>query len=724
MIDPKRALQIARDAFRGSTDYFNANIRPQIERDLRQFQSRHGPDSKYMSEAYKSRSRLYRPKTRVMVRKNEAVAAEAFFSTADLVVVQAENETDQMEQASAEIMKALLEYRLQRTVPWFQTLIGAYQDAMVQGVAIANPHWKYNPSRGIDGPDVPLIPVENLRYDPAADWRDPVNTSPYLIELMPMYVKDVKARMRPTAMAPAKWFPMDDNKILSAVKQYDSTRLLREDNRTSSVDKVTALTDFTIVWVHRNIVVDDDGSDVIYYTLGTEILLSNPEPLELAYAHGMRPYVIGSCIIETHKNYPSGKVRLARDTQTEINEVANQRIDNVKFAMNKRYFVKRNRQVDLRSLTRNVPGSVTLLTDIETDVKVLETPDVTSSAYQEQDRLNLDFDEIGGNLSQSSVQSNRRLNETVGGMELLNSDANQVQNYDLKVFVETFVEPLLNQIVLLEQYYETDDTVLAVAGQKAQLFQKFGISEISDDLLMRRLTMKVNVGTGSTSPATKINNLITGITGVKNALEDGVLERYGVKPAELIKEVFGAMGHKDGGRFLVQDGEEDPEVSSLKSQVQQLQQQLEAKHPQALIDAQVKEAEARASLITSQAAKADADKVKSGVESIYAAMQGAEVIASVPTVAPIADKLMQAAGYQNPNPAGVDPNFPIDAAQGEAAGLTANPVQNHRTGMQFTPGGNTDPVMPAHAPTAGIGERAGIETQRNDGVRSGGGGVA
>lgn len=715
MMDDVRALKIARDAYEGSTNYFSANIRLQLERDLRQFQSRHNPDSKYMSEAYKSRSRLFRPKTRVMVRKNEAVAAEAFFATADLVSIEAEQETNQMQQASAEVMKALLEYRMSESMPWFLTIIGGYQDAMVQGVVIANPGWKYNPIRGIDRPEAPLLPLENFRFDPAADWMDPVNTSPYLIQLLPMYVKDVKARMRQ-----GKWLPLDDGKILSAAQSIDSTRLTREENRTSSTDKVTALTDFTIVWVHRNIVIDDDGSDVIYYTLGTQFLLSRPVPLEEEYPHCKytRPYVVGFVVLETHKNWPSSKVRLAREVQTEINEVANQRIDNVKFAMNKRYFVKRNRQVDLRSLTRNVPGSVTLMTDIEGDVKVLETPDVTRSSYEEQDRLNLDFDEIGGNLSQSSVQSNRRLNETVGGLEMLNAGANQVENYDLKVYVETFVQPLIKQLVLLEQYYETDEVILAIAAEKAQLLQRFNMDQVTDDLLSQRLTMKVNVGTGATSPAQRINNLITSLVGLKNALADGVLAQYGVVVTELIKEVLGSLGHKDGGRFL--NHGDDPRVQALQQQVDQLQQALDAKHPPELIAAQVKELEAKAGFITKQGDKVDADKVKSGVEAMYAAMQGAEVIAAVPEVAPIADTVMQAAGYQAPTPLGDNPNFPGGADQ-PAADIGTVPVTNHRTGMQFTPAHNTDPMMPAHPPmpvTPGQGERAGIETQRSDGTQN------
>jgi hypothetical protein len=61
--------------------------------------------------------------------------------------------------------------------------------------------------------------------------------------------------------------------------------------------------------------------------------------------------------------------------------------------LNKRYLVARGRQVDLRSLTRNIAGSVTLVNDIEKDVKELEFSDVTSASYKEQENLNLDFDE-------------------------------------------------------------------------------------------------------------------------------------------------------------------------------------------------------------------------------------------------------------------------------------------------------------------------------------------
>jgi len=699
MMDDKTALQLARDAEKGSTMFFDANIRPQLERDIRQFHSKHNPDSKYSSDAYKSRAKFYRPKTRSMVRAGEATAAEAFFSTADVVAVSPENERDDIQLVSSEVMLELLNYRLKKTIPWFQIVIGGYQDAMVQGSVVSHQGWEYDEVSGIDCPKITLIPLENFRFDPAAEWTDPVNTSPYNIWLMPMYVKDVKKRMKQ-----GKWLELSDSQMLSAARKYDSTRMLREDNRTNSADTVTSITAFTIVWVHQNIMVDDDtGQDVMFYTLGSEFLLSRPVPLTEQYAHGKRPFVVGKSVIETHKNWSSGPVRLSRETVSEINEIANNRVDNVKIAMNKRYFAARNKQVDIRSLTRNVPGSVTLMDNPELDVKVINTPDVTSSAYQEQDRLNMDFDEVTGSMSQSSVQANRQLNETVGGMEMADAGASKIQAYQLRTFIETWVEPVLAQLILLEQHYETDEVILALAGSKSKAFQKFGIEKVTDDLLEGNLTLVVSVGMSATSPAQKINNLMTGVRGVKESLADGTLEKYGVDPIELIKEVFGALGHKDGGRFLKNLQDQDPQVKMLQDQVVQLQQALDAKHPPELLAAMVKELEAKAVLIKKQGDKSDVDKMATGVTSSYSAMQAAQVIASMPQVAPIADKIMQASGYQAPKPGGDDPDYPMDEQ------MAGGPMPDAPA--------NTSPMFPAQPQSPETGVNDGIETQRIDGIQ-------
>ena len=70
-------LQLAKDAHQSSTSYVDANYRKKWEDGLRMFQSRHPQDSKYLSDAYKHRSKIFRPKSRSLVRKHEAAAAVA-----------------------------------------------------------------------------------------------------------------------------------------------------------------------------------------------------------------------------------------------------------------------------------------------------------------------------------------------------------------------------------------------------------------------------------------------------------------------------------------------------------------------------------------------------------------------------------------------------------------------------------------------------------------------
>jgi hypothetical protein len=691
-------ISLARDAYTASTNYFDANIRHQIESDLRQAQGLHPSGSKYLGD--KSRSRLFRPKTRATIRKNEAAAAEAFFTTNDVVSVKPENDNDPIQAASAAVMGELLQYRLTKTIPWYLTLVGAFQDAQTVGLVASYQYWEFNQRKGIDRPAIRLIPIENIRFDPAADWTDPVGTSPYLIELIPMYVGRIKGRMRnidPKTGEP-KWRSLPDSVIMTATKSYgDTIRQQRENNRADSKYEPQANSNYSIAWVHKNIV-EIDEIDYVYYTLGAEHLLSDPVPLDQAYFHGRRPYVIGTSVVETHKNYPSSLPRLTRDVQAEINEVTNQRIDNVKLALNKRYFARRNKQVDLRSVTRNVPGSVTLMQDVD-DVKVVEFNDVTQSSYKEQEMLNLDFDDVAGAFSGASVQSNRKLNETVGGMNMLSASANQVSNYQLRTFVETWVEPVLRQLILLEQHYETDETLLALCGEAAEVAQKFGVDAITDELLLQEFTLNVSVGLGQTNPAEQAKQFMQGMTSLRDMLADGTLMKMGLDVQEAIKEIFGKLGYKDGGRFFNTD-KQDPMIAQLQQQISDLQAALDAKMPPELLQATVKKLLADADKVAAETKSTQAEAVKRGVEASFSAMQAAEVIAAVPAVAPIADELMRSAGYVQPNPAGIDPNFPQPAA----------PVAPD---MPPTDPGTVQAPNPA---TPGIGVRQGIQTQRPDSI--------
>ena len=374
---------------------------------------------------------------------------------------------------------------------------------------------------------------------------------------------------------------MTDEEIESASKvKYDSTKQVREGQRQdpNETEVSPELNDFDVVWAHENFI-KKGHDDLVYWTLGTEHMLSDPVPIEEIYFTGERPVTLGCCIIESHKVNPDGHSGLGKNLQEELNENANQRLDNVKLVMNKRWFVRRGAQVDVKSIVRNVPASVTMVNSksgkISDDVMAHEFHDVTGSSYQEQDRLGLDFDELVGMFSPSTIQSNRKMNETVGGMAMMRGSSSALSEYSLRTLAETWVEPTLKQIIHLEQKYETDEVILALAASKAKLFQKYNINRVTDQLLNQNLTMSVNVGMGATDPIMKLQNFIMAIRTIIEIFASTPPGTLNVM--EVASEVFGYVGYKSGDRFFVEQMEgQDPEKMQMGQIIQQLQAALQS----------------------------------------------------------------------------------------------------------------------------------------------------
>jgi hypothetical protein len=282
------------------------------------------------------------------------------------------------------------------------------------------------------------------------------------------------------------------------------------------------------------------------------------------------------------------------------------------------------------------------------------------------------------------------------------------------------VEPVLRQIVLLEQYYETDENLLGLCGQAAGLFQKFGIDQITDDLLMNEFTLNVNVGMGATNPQEQVQQFISGMQALRDILADGSLMGLGLKVDEVITELFGKLGYKDGSRFFELE-QQDPQIAQMQQTIDQLKADLEKKMPQELLEATIRRIDAEIASMGVRDKVGNAEAVKKGSEAQFSAMQTAEVIAAVPAVAPIADELMKAAGYVVPTPNGVDPNFPQPAMPDAGLGIEA--VKNRRTGVGFMPGTpdlpspstTLRPAMPTPA-DSNTGQRQGIQTVRPDSI--------
>lgn len=614
------ALQKTREIYTQSTDYLNMNVTNQWERNLRHFRNQHAPGTPYARQDWK-RSRTFRPKTRSSVKASEAAAAASIFSTKEFVDIQPRDPSNIDHVVCAQITKNIVEYRLDSSlISWMLTVIGAYQDTKVYGVCISHQYWEYEEHKEVvpdfdDNGDpifdkdenggvrtdaetgmqiqlgheektlvkdtlcVDLVEPENFRFDPMCDWRNPAATSTYIQWLRPMSAGSVLQRMNAeyddTRTGQPKWRPYELQQILASRRQISDnrTRRAREGYERTDPADLNNGNELTTVWAHLN-VIREGGVDIAWWTLGTELVLTDPIPLRRMYPHlkpGERPFVVGTSTLEAHRNYPAGDVEQGAPVQEEINLVANQRLDNVKLVLNKRYFVRRGSQIDIDALMRNVSGGAVMVNDPEKDVEVINTTDVTGSSYQEHDRLATEFDELLGGFSQASVMNNRNLSETKGGMDRVATSAGAVQDWGIQLFFETWLGPVLKQIVRLEQMYESDETVVALAVKKSDLFKRFGIDHATDELLMQDLVVDVNVGLGNTDPVARLQKLLMGIGNI-NSLP-GMAKR--LKASALADEIMGALGYKDSTRFYVDDEQaaklpEDPPPPEIAVKMQEL----------------------------------------------------------------------------------------------------------------------------------------------------------
>lgn len=566
----------AQNAYRTSTDFMDENFRAPLEDSLRAFNNQHPAASKYNSEVFRKRSNLYRPKIRTIIRKNEAALCAALFSNLDLIEVTAANPSEQEEIVSAEVMQQVLQERLTVSLPWFQFAMGSFQDAQTQGIVIAHNYWCYQAvnSRGRyrvkqDAPCMELIAMENFRFDPSAKWYDVVGTSPYLIELIPMYVCDVKERMDLPDPKGNVWYYYDDVDIAEARESAnESTRAARSGLLEDPANHPRDVSDYDIVWVHRHIH-RYQGEDWQFYMLGTRCLLTEPEPLEDTVWFGERPYVVGTCVLETHKPVPTSLATLLRPLADEANDLMNQTSDNLKFILNKSWMVKRNANVDTAGLTRNQPGRVTMVNDVEKDVKEVSWPDLPKSVQDEKNRNDQDFDSLGGNFNPMMLQQTRSVRESYRTVNAVQSPAMMMTEYTLMTLIQTFMLPCLRQLVLLEQYYETDQNLLMMAGQKAQVLQRFGVSEITDAILEKRMSVNVNLGMGATDPTSKLQRLIQVLSMMSHLAQKPV---QGLDLKEVFKELLALGGYRDGMRFL--SAGQDPEKAKMMQTIQALVKKL------------------------------------------------------------------------------------------------------------------------------------------------------
>ena len=579
-------LQMVSEATAQAAFYSNQINRRAWERAYKAYRQEHFHGSKYLQPDFRNRSRLFIPKTRSAVRKDLAATSASMFGSIDPIECSAGNEADPKQRAGAAVVKQLISYRTDSSngkaaTPWFHTAIGARQTSLMTGFCVTKQFWNLKLRRAgteevddekgggkmqrdvwvphIDRPESMLIAPENCTIDPACDWTNPAQDSAYFIIKYPMRIDEIRQMQRDPRRP---WKHIDDQTLRSAGEgaKMDAATIRRaRDQGLDRYDQTANTATFDVIWVYETFI-RTAGEDWQFWSIGDKAMLTDPAPVAEVYPEqdGERPLAMGYGSFEAFCVFPQAAVESWQPLQQEANDIRNLTLDSFKQNVMPVTKVLRGRQIDLEQLKRRGQGTSIMVTNKD-DVTWEKPPDVPAAAQSIKQQLDIDFDDLAGQQNYGTVQDNNALGKTLGGLKLAAGAANAVQEFDLRVWIETWAERAVRQLVKLEQFYESDPIVLGIVGDKAELLQKHGISEIDDELLESNVTVRVSVGLGAGDPQQVLQKFQAAATVALPLLQmdprfaSGELQIDG---EAVMAETFGrGAGFRDGGKRFIKKGE-------------------------------------------------------------------------------------------------------------------------------------------------------------------------
>jgi len=269
------------------------------------------------------------------------------------------------------------------------------------------------------------------------------------------------------------------------------------------------------------------------------------------------------------------------------------------------------------------------------------------------------------NKSQSGVQFNAQVEQSQQSLADIDDNFRESRQQVGELLLSMIIQDSIGtpEDVLIDGGAMKDDRIIKLNEPTTD--PETGIEYLNNDV--ERTLLKVDLEEVPSTPSFRTQQL----SALSEAFKASPPEYQRIMMPHLMNLMD--VPNKDDIIQAIKDADSQPSPEAIDQQNKV--KELEIK--QMVTDAQVK-------LLTAQS-------VKTMTEAQFAAMQGGAQVASMPAITPIADVIMENAGYQLPSPAGVDPNFP------QPEQIPAQPVQQ-----------NTSPQLPPVPPSP----MTGVETAR------------
>lgn len=159
-----------------------------------------------------------------------------------------------------------------------------------------------------------------------------------------------------------------------------------------------------------------DREKIYHIAAGKFVLMEDENPFG-----DILPYIMMKYTPVPHELYGIGIPEMIESLQNELNELRNQRLDNVNLINNRMFVVNKLADIDIDNMI-SYPGNVIMTNDMNAVVPLV-TPDITRSIYMEEDIIKRDMQNATGEFeySRGATPSHR---ETATGIIKLQQAAN------------------------------------------------------------------------------------------------------------------------------------------------------------------------------------------------------------------------------------------------------------------------------------------------------------
>jgi len=368
------------------------------------------------------------------------------FNTRPIISVQArKGATEDM----ASLLEVLLEYQLDEDqLEFFSKILEFFKECAVYGSSFAKIIPKFNDDDLASFNYIDVEPIDLFHIFP--DYRaKSIRRMKYIIQLSYTDYDDLERMARAGFYQNVKEL-LGKLESMSSVDEYKKKRLtsvgILDEYGFDSNRRVVEVLEY---WDRENI-----------YTIGArrEILKKEKNPFG-----GLLPFIMARYVPVQHELYGIGIPEIAESLQEELNDVRNQRMDNVNLIINRMFIANKYADIDFDSLV-SYPGNVILASDVNA-IKDLTTPDVTQSAYKEEEIIKSDIDTATGEYPYDAGAPPMR-RETATGIVKLQQASNIRFDTVVKMLEFTVLRSIAKTFLWLDYHFLEPEEFARIVGKE------------------------------------------------------------------------------------------------------------------------------------------------------------------------------------------------------------------------------------------------------------------